>query len=222
MGAGEPSNVTDCFAIVKSLSITSNYIDKGTVNGTSVNSSTSYYHFPNIVTVRASTGTAISDLEEVVKDAGNLTAAGFTAGGTTYAWTNDWDFTDTWRIEKGYNGGYPMLKGFVYEIDLTDTTVTLSYKTNNGNDVFVYVLDANKDVVRQIVLNGTSGEQNEITFVVTANQEFTLFVYQSLYMVTTIDGETVTKKAYVPTSDTLGITLSVSLPAQAVGNWVTV
>ena len=68
------------------------------------------------------------------------------------------------------------------------------------------------------------GEPSNVTdcFAIVKSLSITSFIYQSLYMVTTIDGETVTKKAYVPTSDTLGITLSVSLPAQAVGNWVTV
>ncbi len=214
---------TDCFAVIGSL--------KTTTTGTvyiSAGGTTSYCKIGSVNTTGASAVTDgynnynIDTLDEIVKDSSNFTTAGFTAGGTTYTWTNGWDFTNTWYIQKGYNGGYPMLKGFVYEPDLTDTTVTFLYTTNNGNSVFVYILDANKSVVRQIVLNGTSGVQKATTIVVAANEEFTLFVYQSLYMVTTIDGEALTKKAYVPTTDTLGITLTVSLPAQSVGNWVTV
>lgn len=109
-----------------------------------------------------------------------------------------------------------------------------------GQDSYEYVHISNcYTIVDEAILDITSqessgvytfggimgdGEPSNVTdcFAIVKSLSITSFIYQSLYMVTTIDGETVTKKAYVPTSDTLGITLSVSLPAQAVGNWVTV
>ena len=144
----------------------------------------------------------------------------FVSGGTTYSWNSEyvWDFTNEWIIISSVNNGYPTLQAFN---KITEVTITLRYKTNNKNDVFIYIFDSEQTVIRQLVLTGTSGSEEQTTFIMDINKEFSIMVYQSLYMTTTIDGVNQTSKSFLATEN-FEIVLDISLPAFNVGNWVIV
>ena len=134
----------------------------------------------------------------------------------------NWDFVNVWEFKDGVNDGYPVLRTVVLKPETTDTNVTLTYSINSAYDVFVYVVDSNKNVVNQFVLTGKAdGTAQETTFVVSELEQFTLLVYQTLYMTTKIDGTVQSSKTFASASD-LMISLDITIAARDVCNWTIV
>ena len=133
-----------------------------------------------------------------------------------------WDFVNVWEFQDGVNDGYPVLRTVVLKPEISDTNVTLTYSINNAYDVFVYVLDASQNVVNQFVLTGKAdGIAQKTTFVVSKLEQFTLLVYQTLYMTTKIDGAVQSSKTFESSSD-LSISLDITIVARDVCNWAIV
>lgn len=97
----------------------------------------------------------------------------------------------------------------------TKVNVKINVTVNNDRSYIIYMLDTDGNIKQQfVVANGT-----EIT--VNTSQSFKLLVYQSLYMVSKIDGETLREKTY--TGATSNQTINIQLSgASNVNNWIVI
>ena len=97
-------------------------------------------------------------------------------------------------------------------------TINISVTVNNDREYIVYMLDGNGDVTRQFVVkDGTT-----LNFAIDAGTTFSLKVYETLYLKSTIDGtETRCAEYKNISSTTLDISIILS-GANDVNNWLVV
>ncbi len=162
--------------------------------------------------------------------------AGGTSGGTAWSFATEYPSeTGTWYIADNFNDGFPVLKQFYIP---PIVNITINVATNLGsstagsgaagsigsaseggtaglvNKFILYKLDSAGNIVNQYVVeNGSS-----IQFESTTGEAFTLKLIHKLYMVTTIDGESVLQKTFTPSADKT-IAINITAPAN-VNTWI--
>ena len=162
--------------------------------------------------------------------------AGGTSGGTAWSFATEYPSeTGTWYIADNFNDGFPVLKQFyvppIINITINVTTNLGSSTTGSGttgsigsaseggtaglvNKFILYKLDSAGNIVNQYVV----GSGSTIQFESTIGEAFTLKLIHKLYMVTTIDGESVLQKTFTPSADKT-IAINITAPAN-VNTWI--
>ena len=94
-------------------------------------------------------------------------------------------------------------------------TITINVTTNVPRDFVIYILDSSNQSTRQFVVTNGS----KIEFAVTNSSTFTVQIYETLYMIATIDGARALKKTFTSVGSDKTITINISGDTN-VNNWV--
>ncbi len=190
-----------------------------------------------------SSNTLVSELKQkstYTSGTSNFTwnTSGGTSGGTAWSFATEYTSeTGIWYIADDFNGGFPVPKQFyippIVNITINVTTNLGDSTTGSGttgsmgsaseggtagavNKFILYKLDSAGNIVNQyVVTNGST-----IQFESGIGVAFTLKLIHKLYMVTTIDGDSVLEKTFTPSTDKT-ISISITAPAN-VNTWIVI
>ena len=140
------------------------------------------------------------------------------AGYTFSGWTGSNGTTPqtSVTITKGSTGNKTYTANWTLDIANVTLSITLN---NSGRQYMIYILDSTGQPKHQFVVQ----KSGTIKFTISKNEKFSVLVFETLYMTTTIDGETTRKKVYnsgVSADKTIPITISSA--SNQVNNWLIV